>query len=67
MGGILGGGKKEASPAPAPPAVDSDSVRREAEAERKRQQNAAGRASTMVTGGRGLLDQAASASKMLGS
>lgn len=70
----LGLTPKKAAPAPAapaakpetpPPSVDTQAVKAAGETERRRARAAAGRASTMLTGSRGLTDSATTATKKL--
>lgn len=71
MGGILksfmGGGDAPpaVAPAPPPPTINDTSVADAAAAERLRQQRAAGRASTDLTGGTGDTTEAPTAKKVL--
>ena len=68
FGDIFGGGDmptvSPAPPAPAPGNPEADAAARDAE-EKRRQTLAAGRASTILTGGTGDTTQAVTASKML--
>lgn len=68
IGGLFGGGDMPTmTPAPAAPAPgnpEADAAARAAE-EKRRQSLAAGRASTILTGGTGDTTQAVTASKML--
>lgn len=73
MGGlvksIFGGGQQQQAaavqPAPVAPAVADPAVQQASDDEIARQKKAAGRASTDLTGGAGLLDEAVTAKKTL--
>mgnify|MGYP007046309734 CR=1 FL=1 len=63
--GTGGGSKKQAAPPPPPPSVDTEGVRAAGDEARKRARAAAGRASTMLTGSKGVTDGVTGATKKL--
>lgn len=65
MGGIFKSPSAPPAPEPPPPAPRLDDTAAAAEAERKRQRAAAGRASTVLTSGQGLIGEEQTASKSL--